>query len=79
MAAVRLMRARLGKVGYEISQVIRKRIEEVFGRGKSVGGLRQTVSRGLQRVDQQFKLTMAANDIVRMVGMLFAGPQGAAR
>lgn len=65
--------------GYEVSQVIRKRIEEVFGWGKSVGGLRQTMFRGLQRVDQQFKLTMTANNIVRMARMLFAGPQGAVR
>lgn len=62
--------------GYDVSMVIRKRIEEVFGWGKSVGRLRQTVYRGLRKVDQHFKLTMTANNIVRMARMLFAGPQG---
>ena len=28
--------------GYEVSQVIRKRVEEIFGWGKSVAGLRRT-------------------------------------
>lgn len=48
-------------VGYRLSQTIRKRIEEHFGWGKTVGRIRQTVFRGLQRVDQQFKLTMTAS------------------
>ena len=38
---------------YRISQIIRKRIEEPFGWGKTIGRIRQTVFRGLQRVDQQ--------------------------
>lgn len=63
--------------GYDVSQVIRKRIEEAFGWGKTVGGLRQTFYRGLQRVDQHFKLTMTANNIVRMARLLFANRQGA--
>ena len=42
--------------GYAISQTIRKRIEEHFGWGKTVGRIRQTVYRGLRRVDQHFKL-----------------------
>jgi transposase len=62
--------------GYEVSQVIRKRIEEHFGWGKTVGKIRQTVYRGLRRVDQHFKLTMAASNLTRMTRMLFAGPQG---
>ncbi len=64
--------------GYEVSQVIRKRIEEHFGWSKTVGRLRQTVYRGLKRVDQHFKLTIAASNIVRMARMPSAGPQGAA-
>jgi hypothetical protein len=35
--------------------------------------------RGLQRVDQQFKLTMTASNIVRMARMLCMGPQGTAQ
>jgi len=63
--------------GYAASQVVRKRIEEHFGWGKTVGRIRQTVFRGLQRVDQQFKLTMTASNIVRMARILCLGPQGA--
>ena len=65
--------------GYAISQTIRKRIEEHFGWGKTVGRIRQTVFRGLRRVDQQFKLTMAASNIVRIARILSAVPQGAAQ
>ena len=52
--------------GYRVSQVIRKRIEEHFGWGKTVGRIRQTVYRGIHRVDQHFKLTMLASNIVRI-------------
>ncbi len=66
--------------GYALSQTIRKRIEEHFGWGKSVGRIRQTVYRGMRRVDQHFKLTMmTASNIVRMARMLCADPQGAAQ
>lgn len=63
--------------GYGISQTIRKRIEEHFGWGKTVGRIRQTVYRGIRRVDQHFKLTMMASNIVRMARMLMPTPQGA--
>lgn len=63
--------------GYRLSQTVRKRIEEHFGWGKTVGRIRQTVFRGLQRVDQQFKLTMTASNLTRMARILFAVPQGA--
>ncbi len=62
--------------GYRLSQTIRKRIEEHFGWGKTVGRIRQTVFRGLQRVDQQFKLTMTASNLTWMARILFAVPQG---
>ena len=65
--------------GYALSQTIRKRIEEHFGWGKTVGRIRQTVYRGLRRVDQHFKLTMTASNIVRIARMLIAGPQGVAK
>lgn len=42
-----------GREGCRISQVIRKRTQQQFGWGKMVGRIRQTVFRGLQRVDQQ--------------------------
>lgn len=61
--------------GYRISQVIRKRIEEHFGWGKTVGRIRQTVFRGIERVDQQFKLTMTASNLTRLARIMFAVPQ----
>jgi len=48
--------------GYALSQIKRKRIEEHFGWGKTVGRIRQTVYRGIRRVDQHFKLTMTASN-----------------
>ena len=65
--------------GYALSQTIRKRIEEHFGWGKTVGRIRQTVYRGLRRVDQHFKLTMTASNIVRMARMLGRSPLGTLR
>jgi transposase len=62
---------------YERSQVVRKRIEEHFGWGKTVGHLRQTVYRGIRRVDQHFKLTMTASNLVRIARILSAVPAGA--
>ena len=63
--------------GYALSQTKRKRIEEHFGWGKTIGGIRQTMYRGLKRVDLHFKLTMTASNLVRMARMLPAVPQGA--
>lgn len=65
--------------GYAISQTIRKRIEEHFGWGKTVGRIRQTVYRGIERVDQHFKLTMTASNIVRMARIFSAMRAAASR
>lgn len=62
---------------YKASQIVRKRIEEHFGWAKTVGRIRQTVFRGLGRVDQQFKLTMTASNLVRMARLL-VGDSGVA-
>ena len=64
--------------GYRLSQIKRKRIEEHFGWGKTVGRIRQTVYRGIRKVDQHFKLTMTASNLVRMARILSAVPQGGA-
>ena len=53
-------------VGYQISQRIRKRIEEGFGWLKTVGGLRKTRYRGPDRVTMHTKLTVTANILLRM-------------
>jgi transposase len=52
--------------GYEVSQRIRKRIEEAFGWAKTVAGLRKMHHRGLPRVGWQFTLAMAAYNLVRL-------------
>ena len=52
--------------GYDISQRARKRIEEVFGWMKTVGGLRKLRHRGGGRVNWQFLLAAAAYNLVRM-------------
>jgi hypothetical protein len=62
--------------GYRLSQIVRKRIEEHFGWGKTIGRIRQTVFRGLRRVDQQFKLTMTASNLMRLARMPGVVPAG---
>ena len=52
--------------GYALSQNKRKRIEEIFGWLKTVGGLRQTKFRGLDRVRMAFTFALAAYNLVRM-------------
>lgn len=58
--------------GYKISQQKRKRIEEAFGWGKTVGTAAKTMLRSLERVGFQFKLTMAAYNLVRLPKLLAA-------
>ena len=52
--------------GYAISQVIRKRVEEIFGWTKTVGTLRKTRFRGRERVGWCFIFTLASYNLVRM-------------
>jgi len=52
--------------GYAVSQQKRKRIEQVFGWGKTVGRIRQVMYRGLERVDQFFVLTQVGYNLTRM-------------
>ena len=56
--------------GYEVSQRVRKRIEEVFGWIKTVGGLRKTRHRGTARVGWMFTLVAAAYNLVRLPKLL---------
>lgn len=56
--------------GYEVSQRIRKRIEEAFGRAKTVPGRRKARHRGLAKIDLQFTLAMAAYNLVRLPKLL---------
>ncbi len=58
--------------GYALSQRVRKRIEEVFGWGKTIGPLARTMLRGLDRVGAQFTFTLAAYDLGRLPKLLAA-------
>ena len=52
--------------GYVISQRKRKRVEEIFGWIKTIGGLRKTKHRGKDRVGWMFTFAAAAYNLVRM-------------
>ena len=58
--------------GYAMSQVKRKRVEEVFGWMKTVALQRKTRFRGLDRVGWMFTFAAAAYNLVRMRNLQFA-------
>ena len=60
--------------GYQISQRIRKRIEEIFGWVKVQGGQSKTKFRGRERVDASFTLALAAYNLVRLPKLLAEVP-----
>jgi transposase len=56
--------------GYRISQVVRKRVEEIFGWGKSVAGLRRTRLKGRRKTWDGSYLIMAVYNLTRMTRLL---------
>jgi hypothetical protein len=56
--------------GYAPSIKHRNRIQEAFGWAKTVGGMAQTLYRGVERVCSHFILTMAANNLARTPRLL---------
>jgi len=52
--------------GYAISQQKRKRVEEIFGWMKTVGGMRKLRHRGIELVGWMFTLAAAAYNLVRI-------------
>ena len=56
--------------GYALSQKRRKKIEEPFGWAKTVGGMAQTVLRGVERVRARFTMTMVAYNLARLPRLL---------
>ena len=58
--------------GYALSIRNRKRIKEAFGWAKTVGGMAQTVYRGVERVCARFILTTVANNLARLPRLLAA-------
>jgi hypothetical protein len=58
--------------GYAESQRKRKRVEEIFGWLKTVGVLRKTRHRGVDRVGWMFTFGLAAYNLIRMRNLLEA-------
>jgi transposase len=60
--------------GYGLSQRRRKRVEEAFGRIKTIAGQAKTKFRGLERVGWSFQLAAAAYNLIRLPKLLAAAP-----
>lgn len=58
--------------GYAVSQVIRKRVEEIFGWAKTTGELTQLKLRGIAKVSALFTFGLVAYDLVRIPKLLAA-------
>jgi IS5 family transposase len=56
--------------GYAVSLKKRKRVEEIFGWSKTVGGLRKTRFIGLAKVSSQTIFTFACHYLTRMATLL---------
>ncbi len=55
---------------YHVSQWCRHRIEPIFGWCKTIGLMRQTRHRGVQRVDWMFTFTVAVYNLVRIRNLI---------
>src|SRR5712672_687143 len=58
--------------GYVVSQQKRKRIEEPFGWGKTIGGLARPMLRGAPKLRFKFTLTMAGYNLIRLPKLIEA-------
>ncbi len=58
--------------GYRISQICRKRIEEIFGWAKTQAGLAKTKLRGRPKVEATFTFAIIAYNLVRIPKLLVA-------
>lgn len=60
--------------GYDVSQQLRKRVEEIFGWGKTIGPMRKTKFRGRKPIRFQLLLTLAGYNLIRMRNILAEVP-----
>lgn len=67
------MRIRRG-TAYAVSQRIRKRIEEIFGWAKTIGGLRKSRYRGVERNHAAGQYVVAALNLLRMAKLQVTDP-----
>jgi transposase len=56
--------------GYELSQVVRRRIESIFGWKKTVGGCRKSRYRGVERTGFFATIAGAAYNLIRMARLI---------
>ncbi|MDB6121698.1 MAG: Transposase domain protein [Pedosphaera sp.] len=65
-----------GAQGYQASQRIRKRVEEIFGWMKTVGGLRKTRYRGIERNQAWVYFVAGAYNLLRMTRLALSRQPG---
>jgi transposase len=63
--------------GYQVSQRIRKRVEEIFGWAKTVGGYRKTRVKGVDRNQLAAFMVGAAYNLMRITKLLVPGAAAA--
>jgi len=61
--------------GYGVSQIVRRRIEPIFGWMKTCGGLRRTRVRGVARTQLQARLAAAAYNLLRISRLSVQGQE----
>jgi transposase len=71
--ARRSARGRMRTKGYRTSQMIRKRVEEIFGWMKTVGGAARARFVGRWKIAQQFLMAAAGYNLMRMVRLVGTG------
>jgi len=64
--------------GYKTSQRVRKKVEEIFGWMKTIGGFRKTRFRGIKRTNMSAKMVGAAYNLLRMAKLGMSPPAVAA-
>jgi len=64
--------------GYQASQRIRKRVEEIFGWVKTIGGGRKLRYKGIERNRLWWELTSAAYNLLRIAKLALTAPAGLA-
>jgi transposase len=67
-----LDRRTTGTTGYSLSQRLRKRVEEIFGWAKTIGGLRKTRFRGIARTQLAAYMVGAAYNLMRIARLISA-------
>jgi Transposase DDE domain len=68
-----------GSKGYQISQTIRKRAEQIFGWAKTVGGMRRSRYCGAERTDAACKWVVSALNLLRLAKLSVSPPPAVAR